>query len=75
MLSDLLLELNHYEWILGILMDFTQDHPIEDEILMQYLIPTVCKALAVLKLVNVIFLCKLCHYLNNAFNATGKKNR
>ncbi|XP_066917148.1 huntingtin-like isoform X4 [Clytia hemisphaerica] len=49
-LSDFLLELNHYEWVLGILLDFSQNHAAEDDILMQYLIPTACKCLAVLEL-------------------------
>ncbi|XP_057306791.1 huntingtin-like isoform X2 [Hydractinia symbiolongicarpus] len=49
-LSDLLLELNHYEWMLGILLEFTQTHPVEDDVLMEYLVPTMCKASAVLKL-------------------------
>ena len=53
MLSDFLLELNHYEWVLGILLDFSQNHAVEDDILMQYLVPTICKALAVLKLVSI----------------------
>ncbi|XP_047128948.1 huntingtin isoform X1 [Hydra vulgaris] len=49
-LSDLLLEMSHFEWILGILMEFSQNHPSEDDIILEYLVPTVCKALAVLKL-------------------------
>jgi len=53
-LSDLLLELNHYEWVLGILLEFSQSHPIEDDVLAEYLVPTLCKALAVLKLEGTV---------------------
>ena len=54
MLSDFLLELNHYEWVLGILLDFLQNHAVEDDILTQYLVPTICKALAILKMVRLM---------------------
>ena len=58
-LSDLLLELNHYEWVLGILLEFMHNHSPEDDILAEYLIPTLCKALAVLRLVCKLFLYKV----------------
>ena len=42
-----------YEWMLSELLDLYQNYPSEDEIMMQYLLPALCKALAVLKMVSV----------------------
>ena len=42
-----------YEWMLSELLDLYQNYPSEDEIMMQYLLPALCKALAVLKTVSV----------------------
>ena len=41
-----------YEWMLSELLDLYQNYPSEDEIMMQYLLPALCKALAVLKMVS-----------------------
>eukprot|EP00795_Rhopilema_esculentum_P012136 gene12136-2740_t len=49
LLSDLLLEMSHFEWILGVLLEFYQNNPSEDDITSEYIVPTVCKALAVLR--------------------------
>eukprot|EP00794_Sanderia_malayensis_P005415 gene5415-6091_t len=49
LLSDLLLEMSHFEWILGVLLEFYQNNPAEDDITTQYIVPTICKALAVLR--------------------------
>lgn len=42
-----------YEWMLSELLDLYQNYPNEDEIMMQYLLPALCKALAVLKMVSI----------------------
>ena len=55
LLSDLLLEMSHFEWILGVLLEFYQNNPIEDDITAEYIVPTICKALAVLKVVGIRF--------------------
>lgn len=41
-----------YECMLSELLDLYQNYPSEDEIMMQYLLPALCKACAVLKLVG-----------------------
>lgn len=41
-----------YEWMLSELLDLYQNYPNEDEIMMQYLLPALCKAVAVLKMVS-----------------------
>ena len=47
-----------YEWMLSELLDLYQNYPNEDEIMMQYLLPALCKALAVLKMVTISFIRK-----------------
>ena len=55
-----------YEWMLSELLDLYQNYPSEDEIMMQYLLPALCKALAVLKMVSGNFFSGLIRY-----NRTG----
>ena len=52
LLSDLLLEMSHFEWILGVLLEYYQNNPAEDDITSEYIVPTMCKALAVLRVVS-----------------------
>ena len=47
--------MSHFEWILGVLLEFYQNNPIEDDITAEYIVPTICKALAVLKVVSFAF--------------------
>ena len=47
--------MSHFEWVLGVLLEFYQNHPVEDDLMTQYLVPTICKALAVLRLVSQLF--------------------
>lgn len=49
------MDLAQYEWMLSELLDLYQNYPSEDEIMMQYLLPALCKALAVLKMVSTGF--------------------
>jgi huntingtin len=56
-----------YEWMLSELLDLYQNYPNEDEIMMQYLLPALCKALAVLKMVSIDFFSNLVYCL------TGKE--
>ena len=50
-----------YEWMLSELLDVYQNYPNEDEIMMQYLLPSLCKALAVLKMASEkLSYCFLC---------------
>ncbi|XP_028391517.1 LOW QUALITY PROTEIN: huntingtin-like [Dendronephthya gigantea] len=53
-ISDLFVDSAQYEWMLSELLDLCQNYLNEDEILMQYLLPALCKALAVLKMEGVI---------------------
>lgn len=48
-LSDLFVDGTHFEWVLGTLLDLHHNHSAEDDLLIQYLLPTLCKALAFLK--------------------------
>ena len=44
-----------YECMLSELLDLYQNYPNEDELMMQYLLPALCKALAVLKMVSTSY--------------------
>ena len=57
-LSDLFVDGTHFEWVLGTLLDLHHNHSAEDDLLIQYLLPTLCKALAFLKTVRQLNLQK-----------------
>lgn len=48
-LSDLFVDGTHFEWVLETLSELHHNHSAEDDLLIQYLLPTLCKALAFLK--------------------------
>ena len=52
MLSDLFVDGTHFEWVLDTLLELHHNHASEDDLLIQYLLPTLCKALAFLKTVS-----------------------
>ena len=52
MLSDLFVDGTHFEWVLETLLELHHNHSTEDDLLIQYLLPTLCKALAFLKTVR-----------------------
>lgn len=52
MLSDLFVDGTHFEWVLETLLELHHNHAAEDDLLIQYLLPTLCKALAFLKTVS-----------------------
>ncbi|EDO49114.1 predicted protein [Nematostella vectensis] len=47
--SDLFVDGHHFEWVLDTLLDLHHNHPTENDLLTQYLLPVICKALAFLK--------------------------
>ena len=51
--SDLFIDGHHFEWVLDTLLDLYQNHPTEDDLLTQYSLPVICKALAFLKTVSL----------------------
>ena len=51
-LSDLFVDGTHFEWVLETLLELHHNHSTEDDLLIQYLLPTLCKALAFLKTVR-----------------------
>ena len=53
LLSDLLTERAQFEWLLACCVTLYQLHPIDDEIMLQYLVLGLCKAAAVLNAVSV----------------------
>ncbi|XP_046850180.1 huntingtin-like isoform X3 [Xenia sp. Carnegie-2017] len=53
-ISDLFVDTAQYEWLLSELLELYQNYPAEDEIMMEYLLPALCKSLAVLKMEGVI---------------------
>lgn len=74
-LSDLFVDGTHFEWVLGTLLDLHHNHSAEDDLLIQYLLPTLCKALAFLKTVRQLNLQKKlvsnAVYLNFPLTLTG----
>ena len=52
MLSDLFVDGTHFEWVLDTLLELHHNHASEDDLLIQYLLPTLCKALTFLKTVS-----------------------
>ena len=56
MLSDLFTERPQYDWLLKVLLGLLQSHPLEDELISQYLVIGVCKAAAVLGVVSMLLL-------------------
>ena len=50
--SDLFTERNQFDMMFSTLMELQKLHPMEDEILNQYLVPAICKAAAVLGMVS-----------------------
>ena len=53
-LSDLFTERQQYVWMLESLMEVQRTHPVEDELVAQYIVVGVCKAVAVVGLVSEI---------------------
>lgn len=51
-LSDLFVDGTHFEWVLDTLLELHHNHSTEDDLLIEYLLPTLCKALAFLKTVR-----------------------
>lgn len=62
MLSDLFVDGTHFDWVLETLLDLHHNHASEDDLLIQYLLPTLCKALAFLKTVGADSRAELVHY-------------
>ena len=56
MLSDLFIEKSQYEWMLETLLDVYRTHPVEDELVVQYIIVGVCKAAAITGMVCIIYI-------------------
>ena len=52
LLSDLLTERSQFEWLLAACVTLYQLHPVDDEIVLQYLVLGLCKAAAVLNAVS-----------------------
>lgn len=52
MVSDLFTERTQFEMMYLTLAELRRVHPLEDEILIQYLVPATCKAAAVLGMVS-----------------------
>jgi hypothetical protein len=50
--SDLFTERTQFEMMYLTLTELRRVHPLEDEILVQYLVPAICKAAAVLGMVS-----------------------
>ena len=51
-LSDLFVDGHHFEWVLETLLELHHNHS-GDDLLIQYLLPTLCKAAAFLKTVGM----------------------
>ncbi|XP_014662838.1 PREDICTED: huntingtin-like [Priapulus caudatus] len=49
-LSDIFTEQSQFEWMLEVFLDLHKTHPGEDEILVQYLLVGICKAISVIGL-------------------------
>nr|XP_006822985.1 PREDICTED: huntingtin [Saccoglossus kowalevskii] len=47
-ISDIFTEHAQYEWMFDTLLEVQKNHPLEDELITQYIIPGICKAAAVL---------------------------
>ena len=62
-LSDLFVEREQFDWMLDILLELQKTHPVEDELILQYVNVGICKAAAVFGVVGLITinikLCKL----------------
>ncbi|XP_077992227.1 huntingtin-like [Glandiceps talaboti] len=53
-ISDVFTEHAQYEWMFDTLLEVQKNHPVEDELLTQYIIPGICKAAAVLGMDSAI---------------------
>lgn len=49
-LSDIFTEQSQFEWMLEVFMNLHKTHPVEDEMLVQYLVAGICKAISVIGL-------------------------
>lgn len=56
-LSDLFMEREQFEFMQDILLDLLKGHPVEDELITQYLVVGMCKATAVVGMVSLDFVC------------------
>ena len=54
MVSDIFSQRHHFEWLLNVLLQVHSVHPVEDELVCQYIVYGVCKASAVAGLVSAI---------------------
>ncbi|KAK2140534.1 hypothetical protein NP493_5718g00007 [Ridgeia piscesae] len=65
MLSDLFTERPQFEWMFKILLELLHSHPLEDELISQYLVIGVCKAAAIL---GVVRMANICFHLGGFVN-------
>lgn len=56
-ISELFVERAQYKWMLDSCLELQKNHPVEDEILHQYLVIAICKAAAVLTPLVCSFVC------------------
>jgi len=52
-LYDLFTERAQFEWMLNVLLEVFKIHPVEDEVLSQYIIVGICKAGAITGMVSL----------------------
>ena len=51
-LSDVFTEKQQHEWMLDVLLEVHKTHPIDDELVNQYLVVGICKAAAIVGMVR-----------------------
>ncbi|XP_039275419.1 huntingtin isoform X2 [Nilaparvata lugens] len=69
-LSDLFLERSHFSWMLDMCLELSKSHPVEDEIMHQYLLLAVCKAASVLPTLETDVIERILKLLENALKAS-----
>uniref|UniRef100_A0A8C5BH89 Huntingtin n=1 Tax=Gadus morhua TaxID=8049 RepID=A0A8C5BH89_GADMO len=72
--SDLFTERNQFDMMFSTLMELQKLHPMEDEILNQYLVPAICKAAAVLGMDKAIAE-PVCRLLETTLRSTHLPSR
>ena len=60
LISDIFTERSQFEWMYETLLELNKIHPVEDEVVTQYVIPGICKAASVLGMVGALLLSFLC---------------
>ncbi|RZF49148.1 hypothetical protein LSTR_LSTR008434 [Laodelphax striatellus] len=69
-LSDLFIERSHFSWMLDMCLELSRTHPLEDEIMHQYLVLAVCKAASVLPTLETYVIERILKLLENALKAS-----